>query len=130
MGEPTRIALVSMEDPNVKAAVKIVPIPNESIDNGCHVQSVLLLLDAVAIAIEASGFPANAKLQLESRSGGEKHEGPVVADASGNYFSVMLPYVKGMSHGRTTLTLKSENCHPSVTFEWGKQRPIAAPGQP
>ena len=120
-GEPFRVALICSDDRNVKAFAKTVPLPNQSIDKGCSIQSVLLTPRAEEVAIEGTGFEPSADLTFESSSSGERHSVRAKADADGNYFSVMLPYRQGEQHGTTQVTIKSSACSPVLTFTWGRQ---------
>jgi hypothetical protein len=120
MGEPFRVALISSTDPKLKAFAKIVPNPNQVIDKGCSLQSVLLLPGAAEVLIEGSGFAANADLTIELNFLGERHKQKVKADAEGVYSTVLLPVAPGRVGGDTELRVKSAACNPVLTFHWGK----------
>jgi len=119
-GEPLRLGLVS-EDGATKVFAKVVPIPLRGEDRGCAVEGVLLTPGTELVLIEGSGFPANAELQMDSDSEGERHGEKKKADADGRYASAMLPYKKGVTRGTLRVTLKSADCSPSIKVPWGKR---------
>jgi hypothetical protein len=118
-GEPLRLGLVS-EDGATKVFAKVVPIPLRGEDRGCAVEGVLLTPGTEVVLIEGSGFPANAELQMDSDSEGERHGERKKADADGRYVSAMLPYKKGVNRGTLKVSLKSAGCSPSIKVPWGK----------
>jgi hypothetical protein len=118
-GEPKRISLVS-EDGQVKASTYVVPFPNVGSDRLCFVEAILLLPNAEAVLVRASGLGPLSKIHLVGDSEGEKQEHDAQAAGDGTFDSVQLPYVKGKSKGTTRITLQTESCSPSVSFTWGK----------
>jgi hypothetical protein len=120
-GEPSRIALISMDDQNIKAFAKIVPIRKEVRDGECSLEMVLLVPGAQIVLIEAKGFQPNGELTVESSSGGEHHVGHAKASAEGDYSSLLLPAEKGEQSGVADFQLKSIKCNPKLNFEWGKR---------
>lgn len=118
-GEPFRVALISSTDPKLRAFVKIVPNPNQVVDKGCSLQSVLLLPGAAEVLVEGSGFAANTDLSIELNSLGERHKQKVKADAEGVYSTVLLPFAPGRTSGDTEVSMKSAACNPVLTFHWG-----------
>jgi hypothetical protein len=119
-GEPFRLGLISSTDPKTKAFLNMVPIPNESTDEQCRIDSVLLTPGGEAVAIEGSGFAPSAELSIETSSGNEHHTGKATAEADGTYFSVVLPYRAGVQNGTTQVKFKSPACTPVLSFSWGK----------
>ena len=69
--------------------------------------------------IQGSGFEPNAELAMEGESYGEKHLDKSKAEADGSYFLALMPYVVGKKSGKTTIEVRSKNCSPKLTFEWG-----------
>lgn len=118
-GEPVRLALISI-DQSVRVLASTVPIPLRGTDRGCTVDAVLLTPGAEFVWIEASGFVPNSSLTVNSSSEGEAQGGEKKANADGSFRTAILPYVKGLSHGVVTVTLKSAKCSPSVKVSWGR----------
>jgi len=119
-GEPFRVALISLDDESIKAFLKVVPIPNASRDKECVLDSVLLMPGGAAVAIEGAGFEPGAEVTMETRSGSEHYTEKAKAGADGKYFSVILPYRKGEQRGTTNVNLKSAQCSPALSFDWGR----------
>ncbi len=120
-GEPFRISLVATGATKKKAFLKIVPFPNEASDKACRLQAVLLMPRAEEVAIEGSGFKPGADLITNTASGPEHLTGKAKADAQGRFFSVVLPHRKGEQKGTTQFEVKSADCGPLVSFNWGAQ---------
>lgn len=118
--EPIRIALVSDDDQHLRAVVNFVPISNRVTDKGCSLESVMLAPNSSLVALQGSGFKPAAKLTLLSESEGERHDGPLNADADGNLYFAMGQGVKGKEQGTTKLTVSSSECSLSLTLRWGK----------
>jgi hypothetical protein len=118
-GEPKRISLVS-EDGQVGASTYVVPFPIVGSDRLCFVEVILLLPDAEAVLVRASGLVPLSKIHVVGDSEGEKQEHDAQATGDGTFDNVQLPYVKGKSKGTMRITLQTESCSPSVSFTWGK----------
>jgi len=119
-GEPSRLALISA-DQAIKLYAKIVPIPLKGEDKGCSVEAVLLTPGFELVAIEATGFPPNTDIVMDTDSEGERHGGKARTDTNGRYISAILPYKQGLARGTAKVTLKASGCSPSVTFPWGRR---------
>ncbi len=119
-GEPSRLALISA-DQSIKVFAKIVPIPLRGEDQGCSVEAVLLTPGSELVAIEATGFPANTDVVLDTELEGERHGGKAKIDANGRYMSAVLPFKQGLAHGTAKVSLKAAQCSPSVSFPWGRR---------
>jgi hypothetical protein len=119
-GEPSRLALISA-DQAIKLYAKIVPIPLKGEDKGCSVEAVLLTPGSELVAIEATGFPANTDVVMDTESEGERHGGKAKTDSNGRYVSAILPYKQGLARGTAKVTLKSAGCSPAVSFPWGRR---------
>ncbi len=118
-GEPVRLGLISGE--TLKAFYKIVPVPIAGTDKTCRAEIVLLTPKAEAVLLEASGFRAQSPLKMLTESEGERHELSVMADATGNYKSMVLPFVQGKQHGTMHVTVSSDACSPALNFPWGAE---------
>ena len=121
-GEPLRAALVSMDDPRIKAMARIVPIPNEVEDRGCSLSFVLLAPNAALAVVEGRGFGPGKQVTIELASGDESLTSTGRASQDGRYNHAVLPFRKGLQSGTTTVRFKTPECAPSLTFEWGQRR--------
>ncbi len=117
-GEPVRLGLIST-DQSTKVFAKIVPEPMRGEDKGCRVEAILLTPGSELVAIEGSGFSANADVVMDSDSEGEHHSAKAKSDVNGGYVTAILPFKQGMVRGTAKVSLKSAGCSPSVTFPWG-----------
>lgn len=117
-GEPKRFGLVSNEE-RVKGFVAVVPFPNAQSDKGCRLESIIGSPNGELTFIQGSGFEPNAELTVDSVSHGEDIKTKAKAQADGSYFAALLPYVIGKKSGKTTIDVKSKDCNPKLTFEWG-----------
>jgi hypothetical protein len=120
-GEPFRLALVSAEDKNVRAFLKVVPVPNDARDKSCLLEAILLMPHGEIVEIEGSGFEPKSDLEMESRSGKEHQVKTVKASSEGRYESAILPFVKGEQHGTTHVKINSAKCSPELSFDWGRR---------
>jgi hypothetical protein len=118
-GEPKRFSLIS-EDGAFKAFTFVVPFPITGKDRGCSVQAILLLQHAEAVLIHGTGFGANSAIHHNVVSDGEKQEGETRADQNGELYEVELAGVKGQTKGKGTVTFHSQDCSPSLSYEWGQ----------
>jgi hypothetical protein len=118
-GEPKRFGLVSNDEEHVKGFVVVVPFPNTKSDKGCRLESIIGMPNGELTFIQGSGFEPSAELTIDSESYGEKHHDKGIAQADGSYFLTLMPYVTGKKSGKTTIEVKSKNCDPKLTFEWG-----------
>jgi hypothetical protein len=118
-GEPKRFGLVSDDEAHVKGFVAVVPFPNAKSDKGCRLESIIGSPNGEMTFIQGSGFEPNAELTIDGESYGEKHHDKGTAQLDGSYFSALMPYVAGKKSGKTTIEVKSKNCDPKLTFEWG-----------
>jgi hypothetical protein len=118
-GEPKRFALVSDDEEHVKGFVAVVPFPNAKSDKGCRLESIIGSTNGELTFIQGGGFEPNVELTVDGESYGEKHHDKATAQADGSYFSALMPYVAGKKSGKTAIEVKSKNCDPKLTFEWG-----------
>ncbi len=121
-GEPKRFGLVSDDESHAKGFVSVVPFPNAASDKGCRLESIIGSPNGEVTYLQGSGFEPNAELTIDGESYGEKHHDIGKAQSDGSYFSTLMPYVVGKRSGKTTCEVKSKNCNPKLTFEWGTYR--------
>lgn len=118
-GEPLRFALVAQDDPKLRAAIKVVPIPYSGADKGCRVDGVLLTPHGELLSIEGSGFPANTEVVLAQNSEGEVHQAPQKSDAAGKVVWALMPAKAGSKTGTVKIQVKAPGCRPEVSVPWG-----------
>ena len=118
-GEPKRFGLISDDEEHVKGFVAVVPFPNAKSEKGCRLESIIGSPNGELTFIQGTGFEPNEELTIDGESYGEKHHDKGTAQADGTYFLTLMPYVTGKKSGKTTIDVKSKNCNPKLTFEWG-----------
>lgn len=118
-GEPKRFGVVSANG-DYKAFTYVIPFPIVGEDRGCTAEAILLTAKADAVLIQARGLAPNQGVHFNGVSEGETQQSESKADEEGNYYQVVLPSVKGKSHGKAKVTLQASGCSPSVSFEWGE----------
>jgi len=118
-GEPLRFALVAHDDPNLRAAVKTVPVPNSAVDNNCRIDAVLLMPHAELIWLEASRFPAGTALTLTQNSAGDVQVSHPRTDGTGSFAWAILPSKAGAKSGTVQMELKAPDCSPRISVAWG-----------
>jgi hypothetical protein len=120
-GEPKRFALASTDKKQKqKGFVQVIPFPNISTDQQCRLEVVLGTPLSEVVFIQGSGFEPNSLLTTVSQSEDERLINQQNADAKGDYFSALLPYVEGKDAGKSSFEVKAKGCSPKVSYEWGK----------
>ena len=118
LGETKRLGLVA-SDQTARAFASVVPFPNRATEAGCNLEATLVTPNAEAMMLSGSGFKPGARLDVEIISEGEKQHPAATANENGIYEGVVLPFKKGLTKGRTQVSVRSGNCNPSVSFPWG-----------
>jgi len=118
-GEPKRFGLIS-DDQKVRAVFTLVPFPIENLHQGCRLEALLMLPDAVGVLLQGSGFASGEEVQFLSNSEGEEQKQKTKADENGEVRQAILPYVKGKESGTVTASLQGAKCKPNVSVRWGK----------
>jgi len=118
-GEPKRFGVVSGDNEH-KAFTYVVPFPILGKDRGCTAEAILLTAKGEAVLIHGSGFAPGTDVHFVGVSEGEPQRTESKANDEGDFYQVALPYVKGKSHGKVKVTLESNACSPSLSFEWGE----------
>ena len=118
LGEPFRFAVAAEDDPNIKAYVKVVPMPAEATDQGCRLRAVVLMPHGAVIGVEASGFPANTAIDFHTDSAGETADTKFTTDAAGRYVTAVLPVKTGKSSGSVRIRGSFGECKPEVSLPW------------
>ena len=121
-GEPFRFAVAAVDDPAIKAYVKVVPVPVEAEDKGCRLRGVVLLPRGTLLAIEATGFPASSVIGFHTESEGEIHDTKPTTDAAGRYLSAVLPVKAGVERGTVKIRAVAGECKPEISFPWSSAR--------
>lgn len=121
-GEPFRLGVGSDANPRIRAVIKLVPVPNEADDNGCHLDAVLLMPHAELVLIEGSNLPPNSDLTLSGDSEGEVHSFTDKSDPDGNYLKALLPAKAGLKSGTIKVRLDVKGCHPQLSIPWSCPR--------
>ena len=119
LGEVKRVALIT-DDKSIHAFANVVPFPNRATDNGCTVEATLVTPKAEAVMLSATGFKPETALDIEMNPEGEIQRPAGKTDANGAYEWVVLPFKKGLTKGRSRVSVHSGNCKPSVSFAWGE----------
>jgi hypothetical protein len=118
LGEPKRVGLVAA-DKGAYAFGSVVPFPNRGTDAGCTLEATLVTPNAEAVILSGSGFKPGIRLNVEISSEGEKQHLASNASENGSYEGAVLPFKKGVTKGRTQVSVLTETCKPEVSFAWG-----------
>jgi hypothetical protein len=119
-GEPKRFALITEDEAHLQGFVAVVPFPNEAMDKGCKLESIIGTQNGEITFIQGNGFEPNSDLIVDSQSYDEKHQDTAKAGPDGSYFAAIMPSVLGKKSGTTVLEVKARNCNPKLTFPWGE----------
>lgn len=118
-GEPLMLSLIST-DGKYKAFVSVVPSPISGEDKGCQITVTRLSPGFEIALVEGRGFPANSELAWQSNSSGESLSAKIKTDENGVLTPLaFLPFVKGKKQGTNVVTVFSDRCKPTASFEWG-----------
>lgn len=130
-GQPRRFVLTGA-DKKPLAMGEVVPFPASGVDGSCSAEAVLLSPKGEAVLVLGGGFQSSEAVHLESSCWSETVSSTRNADASGDYKTIVLPFVKGHDEGDTQITLNGTKCHPHTVFHWGSYQEVkagsAAPG--
>jgi hypothetical protein len=120
-GEPARMGVVSIQDPNIRALGKITPRPIESVDGGCRLSATYLTPRGEVVFVEASGLAAGEAFTMTLHSGSKDAKQQGKASPSGGYAASFLPVDPKASSGKglAELRLRAPSCSPSLDFVWG-----------
>jgi hypothetical protein len=117
-GETKRVGLIAT-DKSAQVFASVVPFPNRGTDGGCTLDATLVTPNAEAMLLSVTGFKPGVALDIEMNSEGEKQHPSAKTDANGAYEWVVLPFKKGLTKGSAQVSVHSESCKPSLSFEWG-----------
>jgi len=120
IGEIFRHALVS-EDRQSRIFFSIVPAPMIENDKSCSVEVIRLSPRFELAVIRGKGFTPGELLSFHTQSYQEVNDKQPKVDSSGDFWAVLTPFVKGHTMGTTQVTVKSRNCAPQLSFEWGSE---------
>jgi hypothetical protein len=119
-GEPYRMMLLS-EDQKVSVIFGVVPDPLVKTNQGCSVEAVRLMPKWEIVLIRATGLKASAPVRISMKSENEAQQWEATTNAKGEYFTSVLPFVRGKNSGKAEIHLAVGDCAPNLSFEWGKQ---------
>ncbi len=120
IGEIYRHALVS-EDHQSRIFFSIVPAPMIETDKSCSVEVIRLSPRFELAVIHGKGFTPGELLSFHTQSYQEVNDKQPKVDPSGDFWAVLTPFVKARTMGTTQVTVKSKNCAPQLSFEWGSE---------
>ncbi|MDP9053602.1 MAG: hypothetical protein M3N93_04780 [Acidobacteriota bacterium] len=106
-------------DKSAQAFASVVPFPIHNSDAGCSLEALLVTPNAEAVLVSLTGFKPGVSLDLESTSESEAGRSSGKADEKGNYEWIILPFRKGLTKGRTQVTVHADGCSPTLSFAWG-----------
>ncbi len=118
LGEVKRVGLFATDN-SARVFANVVPFPNRAVDGGCALEATLVMPNSEAVMLVATGFKAGVALDIEMNSEGEKQHPGAKTNGSGAYEWVVLPSKKGVTMGRTQVTVHSDGCDPALSFAWG-----------
>ena len=120
IGEIFRHALVS-EDHTARIFFSIVPAPMVEHDRACSLEIVRLSPRFELALIRGKGFTPGEPLTFHTDSFLEVHDSQTKANAQGEFWATLTPFVKGRTMGTMQVSVKSKGCAPSLAFEWGSE---------
>jgi hypothetical protein len=118
LGEPYRFAVAAQDDPAIKAYVKVVPMPIESVDKACHLRGVVLMPHGILVGVEAVGYPPDSAIDFHTDSEGEIHDSKPKTDNTGRYVTAVLPVKAGVYAGNVHIRAAAANCAPEISVPW------------
>ncbi|MGC2422613.1 MAG: hypothetical protein WA405_13290 [Candidatus Acidiferrales bacterium] len=118
-GEPVDLAFVST-DGSVRAFARAFPFPIQAQDGKCSLTIEILASDGGFFNVHGEGFAPGENLKILFTSGKQKKEGSQQTSPQGDFEAGLLPAVAGKKSGSATFAATGASCHPSVTFDWGK----------
>jgi hypothetical protein len=120
IGEIFRHALVS-EDHTARIFFSIVPAPMVEHDKACSLEIVRLSPRFELALIRGKGFTPGEPLTFHTDSFQEVHDSQTKANAQGEFWATLTPFVKGRTTGTMQVSVKSKGCAPALAFEWGSE---------
>jgi hypothetical protein len=120
IGEIFRHALVSQDHQN-RIFFSIVPAPMIEKDKACSMEVIRLSPRFELAVIRGKGFAAGEQIAFHTQSYQDVHDSQPKADANGEFWAVITPFVKGRTLGTTEVSARGGSCAPVLSFEWGSQ---------
>jgi hypothetical protein len=118
-GEPRRFILGS-EDTKLIIMGTAVPYPFEVKDQACSVQVLLASPDGDAFILKASGFAGQIEAQVDSTSGGLHQMGKYQTSPTGEFITILFPFVEGKDRGVAEVHISAPACSLAMNLPWGK----------
>jgi hypothetical protein len=120
IGEIYRHALIS-EDHQSRIFFTIVPAPMIEHDRSCSMEVVRLSPRFELALIRGRGFTPGEAVAFHTQSYQEAHDSQPKVDASGEFWAVLTPFVKGRTMGTMEVSARGKGCAPTLSFEWGSE---------
>jgi hypothetical protein len=120
-GEILRSALIS-KDQKWRIFFSTVPDPIIKKDAACSLELVRLSPGYALVLIRARGFLPGENVTLHTKSYDEVHDAGVRANAQGEFWAPLTPFVKDKNSGTTDVTTKGGKCAPALSFNWGSEQ--------
>ena len=117
--EPYRAALISTDD-SVRAYAIEFPAPVAVTTGPCHLQLELLSRDKSAFKVVGTGFVAGEEARVVSRSGKEEIQATRQIPATGTFWVLLAPALRGKKGGKASFSVTTTACSPVLEYAWGK----------
>ena len=115
-GRPAYLLLRSQQDFELRAYTRVVPVPSQNQDRGCHLLAVPLTSTAEFVQLEGSGFAPDAMVWMNAKSSGRSLSVQGKAGSDGSYFYLLEPLKGEQAVGPVSVELRSETCTPKLQF--------------
>jgi hypothetical protein len=120
-GEILRNALIS-KDQKSRIFFSTVPDPIIKKDAACSLELVRLGPQYELVLIRAKGFLSGESVAFHTKSYDEAHDVNAKANAQGEFWAPLTPFVKDKTKGTTEVVAKGSRCSPALSFNWGSEQ--------
>jgi hypothetical protein len=118
-GEPLGFALTS-DDGNLRVFTQIIPFPISTTSGSCSLSAIETGPYYFGMLITVTGLQPNEDFKLEQRSEDEGGQTQAKADGTGNYSTLVMPFVKGKTSGTASFQVTASSCKIGLNFPWGQ----------
>jgi hypothetical protein len=118
-GQPLGFALTS-DDGTLKVFTQIIPFPINVSSGPCSLSAIETGPYYSGMLISVTGLQPNEDLKLEQRSENEGGQSKAKADGTGNYRTLIMPFVKGKTSGTASFEVTASSCKIGFSFPWGQ----------